>query len=240
MLRRFLTTVSLFALLAPATASAFSPIRTARFTATISGAQTTKWNAWSGTDTDCHGTRRQTGEGTEVFRFAVSRPEKVLLQSGISGPTWKFGTWDPFSLDSPLGLIASARLTRYGQYTTTWSGGWCGQPAPEISPATSDCGQRPGFVHVYVGPYDRKLKVEVIPSGVLRGFDNCPVNSPTGVDDGAFTDAFGRLSNALAFGQRKRIVVEQTRVYRRHDATTPGVDALSTVHFRLVLVRHGH
>jgi hypothetical protein len=221
-------------------ADAYPSVRYARFTAKISGAQTTKWQSVGPSYTDCNGTRVTKGEGTEVFRFDSGKPEKVLVQLNPTGSVlWKFGTWSPLEFDNPLGLISDVQLTRHGRYTTTVSGGWCSGATSQVAPANGgDCGRRRGVASAVVGPSGGRLKVEVIGSTTVKGFDDCPVGSPIGVTDGGFTDTFGRLSAKLLFGKRKQIVVEDGKVYRRDDRGI-GVKATSTTHFRLVLVRRG-
>lgn len=224
---------------AAADADALTPVRYARFTAKITGAQTTKWQSVGPSYTDCNGTRVTKGEGTEVYRFDSGPAQRVVVQVNPTGSMfWKFGTWSPLDFDNPLGLISDVSLTRHGRYTTTVSGGWCAGATSQVAPENGgDCGRHRGIASAIVGPYGRRLKVEVI-GDTAKTFDDCPVNSPIGVTDAGFTDSFGKLSAKLLLGKRKRIVVDDGKVYRRDDGDI-GVTATSTTHFRLVLVRKG-
>jgi hypothetical protein len=220
-----------------ADADALTPVRYARFTAKITGAQTTKWQSVGPSYTDCNGTQVTKGEGTEVFRFDSGRPEKVLVQVNPTGSMyWKFGTWKPTDFDNPLGLLSDVTVTRHGRYTTTVSGGWCSGAVTQVAPENGgDCGKHHGTASAIAGPYGGRLQVEVI-GLATKNFDDCPINSPEGVTDGGFTDTFGKLSAKLLLGKRSRIVVDDGKVYRRDDGDI-GASATSTTHFHLVLVR---
>ncbi len=213
-------------------------IKTARFTVQVTGVQTTKWS-WDGPSyTDCNGTQTTHGEGTEVFRFDSGKPERLLVRRNMFGAvSFMTGTWDPYSLVDPLGFLSKARLTRHGFIETTTSGGWCGHP-PTTNTGPYDCGQRHNTVmSVYVNPVGdgRRIQVEAANPASWKGFKNCPIYTPAGVTAFGFTKTYGRLSNKLLFGKQKKIVVEDGKVYPRNDG---GVDALSTTHIRIVLVRH--
>lgn len=215
----------------PAVATA----RVARFTAAISGAQTTKWTTVGGSNGDCKGIPTTKGEGTEVYRFDSGKPEKVLAtQAGSAATSFKYGTWDQFALDQPLGFLGDFRNTRHGSITTHWSGGYCGHP-PDTDTGPYDCGKRRGTASIAFDPYGTKrILVEVSLLGVMKAYRNCPITTPSLVTEAGFTSTYGRFSNKLIFGKRKRIVVEDGKVCRLRDA---GVSSTTTTHFRLVLTR---
>jgi hypothetical protein len=234
-----ITTLALLAALAlPGSALAGAP-RTARFTVTVTGAQTTKWDSHSGTYTDCNGTSQTHGEGTDVYRFDSGRPQRLLVTQNMFGAVnFQTGTWDSYKLESAVGLLSDARLTRHGLIEHTWTGGYCGHP-PTTNTGPYDCGQRHGIVDVIVEPVGdrRRVSVQVVNPSTWKPFSNCPISTPAGVSDFGFTTTYGRLSNKLLFGKQPRIVVEDGKVYRRSEGAT-GTNATSTTHIRIVLVRH--
>lgn len=211
----------------------------AYFTAKISGLQTTKWDFKSGTYTDCNGTRQQVGNGTEVVRFE-SGGERVTFDGfGNRTPTLRYDQWSRFPLaDSPLGALSDVKVTRHAKYRTSWlKSGWC-TPAPEpVLP--DDCGQRKGIASIRFDPYsNRKIRVEMVDIHAMKRFDDCRVSSPSGIDDGVFTDSVGKLSSKLIFGRQKKIVVVGGKTYRRSESGLPATNATSTTYFKLTLTRH--
>lgn len=210
----------------------------AYFTATITGLQTTKWSSKSGTYTDCNGTSQTKGEGTEVLRFSSKSVEKITYFGfGSRTPTVDYNGWfSSPSMDLGFSTLAKAKLTRHGQYVTSWSGGWCRGPHSEFSDV-SGCGQRTGSVDVTYNPTSRgKVEVDARTVTGLEPFDDCPIATPDGVSQAGWTLATGKLSSKLIFGKRKKIVVTGGKTYRRDEAE-PGVHALSTTYFKLTLTR---
>ena len=218
MTKRILLAAGLAAVLAPTQATAFTGVQYARFTATITGVQTNSWSSTGPSYSDCNGTQTMTGKGTEVFRFASARPHKVMFQRNGGGVQVHMGTWDPSRPEDPLGLFSTARLTRQGAYTTSWTGGWCGHPADVVTPDDSDCGGRKGFAAVGLEPEGRRVKVDVSPSGFLTPFKNCPIEGP----DGVTIDSEGCLWNARYQGSCVARITPEGRRKLRASGFAPG------------------
>jgi hypothetical protein len=233
---RAATAAAAVALLGLPASGAAAGIKTARFTMKVSGVQTTAWS-WTGPSyTDCNGTQTTKGDGTEVFRFDNGSPSRLLVTRNMAGAVnYQVGSWTQSPVNV-LGDFASARLTRHGTITHTWSGGYCGQPKPTDS-GPYDCGQRRGMAPVVVDSAGdgRRVEVQVANPSSWKSFGNCPIYTGDGASAFGFTTTDGRLSNKLLFGKQKRIVVEDGKVYRHNDG---GVKALSTTHIRIVLTRH--
>lgn len=229
--------IALVAVLGVPASGAAAGIATARFSVQVTGVQTTKWS-WNGpSGTDCNGTQTTHGEGTEVYRFDTGKNKRLLVRRNLFGAvSFQQGTWDVNAIDSPLGFRTPTRLTRHGLITHTWTGGWCGHPAP-TNTGPYDCVQRHGRSDVSVDPVGdgRRVQVGVENPPLWKSYTNCPIFAPAGVSQGGFTTTYGRLSNKLLFGRQNKIVVEDGKVYRRNDGS---VDATSTTHIRIVLIRH--
>ena len=212
-------------------------ITSARFTMKVTGVQTTAWS-WQGPSyTDCNGTQTTHGDGTEVFRFDNGSPDQVLVTRNLFGAVdLQIGSWKQNDSGAVLGALSQSRLTRHGKVMHTSTGGYCGHPAPTDT-GPYDCGQRRGIADVLVDPAGdgRRIQVQVAADSGWTPFKNCPIFTGNGATAFGFTTTYGRLSTKLLFGKQKRIVVEDGKVYRKHDG---GVTALSTTHIRIVFIRH--
>ncbi len=236
MIRAIVVVVAVALLELPASGAA-AGLATARFTMKITGVQTTAWS-WQGPSyTDCNGTQTTKGEGTEVLRFDNGSPDQVLVTRNLFGAVnIQIGSWEQNDPGAVLGSLSKARLTRHGTITHTWTGGYCGRPK-STDTGPYDCGQRRGISDVLVDPAGdrRHITVQAVTDGRWHPFKNCPIYTGNGATAFGFTTTSARLSNKLLFGTQKKIVVEDGKVYPRKDG---GVDALTTTHIRIVLIRH--
>jgi hypothetical protein len=235
-MRRHLTAITLAAVVAGLAAGpADAQIeRTARFYVHAEGVQTTKWKQTSGTFTDCNGDHTTSGEGTEVVRFDSGKPDKIVFQQLGDVIRANYSTWDPLALDIEPHLLAPARITRQGRILQDVSGGWCGEGTSKDT-GPYDCGRRRAHSGVALYWRDlRRVEVDLVHLAPPKGYENCPIATPSEVSAMRFTKTLGRLSPKLLFGRRQKIVLEDGDRYKRDETF---VDSFSTTHFRITLTR---
>jgi hypothetical protein len=148
---------------------------TARFRASIEGAQTIRWTVEpQDGPSACGGT--YSGSGRETIRFRSIRPQRVTVRmAGRGVPAWVIARrW--------ARLDTRGRVNRAGTLTLNPNGRPCGdggggEPAPPPAP---DCGiRRFTLLPLMPVPINRnRITIDVGDPAPLSPFRNCPVYGP--------------------------------------------------------------
>jgi hypothetical protein len=90
-----------------------------------------------------------------------------------------------------------------------------------------DCGVRKGAAGMELAwPNTREVEVSAATWTVPGEYRNCPVMSPTEINDAAWTDIVDKLSTKLLFGSKRQIVLVagtqygDSNAYEKTDSTT--------------------
>ena len=223
---------------ATATAPAHAAgIQEARFMVTLKSVQTTKWTRNGPTVSDCQGAFAYTGDGAEVVRVDSGRPEKLLVRKSLlaTTPQTYWGTFDWRSLKVLPGLISKVTITRQGNEDGTFLPGYC--PSETPTEKEYDCGVRTGAASMELEwPNAREVNVNAASWTVPGEYKNCPIVSPTEINDAGWTDIVGKLSTKLLFGSKRQIVLVAGKQYEYSDQYEK---SNSTTYVKVVLDRVG-
>jgi hypothetical protein len=167
--------------LGPATATAAPAVDKERFRVEVKGVQTTAWEYDAPGGGLCNPS--ESGEGTEVVRFATARPQ--LLKATRFGPTYvHFGNGN-FRGDltaGTVGVTARARITRHSMSVEGPLAPGCVDPDGSAT-RPPDCGARRDSLDLMLayqpgagrGPGGVVLRNHIVPSPA-EPFRNCGAN----------------------------------------------------------------
>jgi hypothetical protein len=226
--------------LVPATAAAAPGIDTQRFRVDVKGVQTTAWEY----DVDGGGlcNPAESGEGTELVRFATARPQ--VLMAARMGPTYvHFGDGKPAGdlTAGTVGITARAKITRHSMSVEGPLAPGCVDPDGAETRAP-DCGTKRDSLDLMLAYQTGKgsvvLRNHIVPTPA-EPFRNCGANGvhfPTLLDQ----DTRGRpiasawpVDEVFDRGVGKTILIGRGRsVYQ--DATSRRV---STIRWEATLRR---
>jgi len=202
-MKHVLALAALGAAALPATADASS----ARFVAYVEGRQVTTWEMprYQIGAADCQGTQFRTASGSETVTFRTKPARlRAYRPNPKAGVMLTYGAWGRFAAGKPH-LAATGTITRAYSESLEWEPGPCGAPAPQ--PARfNDCGSERWTPEVRLSWVGKRVEVDADSSGIP--FVNCELRSPTGVEQGDFTDTVSQRYPARDLFDRSQGLVE--------------------------------